>query len=253
MMVCLFFPVGKTHPHVPCCDKQPVATMPRNVESLQLSTSLEFAMKRALSVHSILGCAADDHGYHGKATLLTAVLPNTKDNLVRHAVVKALREVFPDNAGNARLMQLACDRLDTTEKPLGFVDAADILRERGHTDLEILRLVGEFAKDLLLVAKEDKRFKTIGDAQFGLHGVVEKEISLYHRVDDSRLIEHVLASFRERPLFKGVMCAEPKTESQWQQHPEEPTEHPAFKRRKLLLNQRGRGRRVQAITEVVGT
>jgi hypothetical protein len=86
---------------------------------------------------------------------------------------------------------LACDRLDINDKPLGFVDAADILRERGHTDLEIMRLVGEFAKDLLLVAKEDKRFRTIGNAQFGSHVVVEKEISLYHCVDDSRLIEHV--------------------------------------------------------------
>ena len=216
-----------------------------------MSTSLEFAMRRTLNVHSILGCDVDEHGYRGKVTLLTAVLPTSRDNQVRHAVAKALREVFPVKTVKDRFMQLACDRLDPTEKPLGFVDASDILRERGHTDLEILRLVGEFAKDLLLVAKEDKRFRTVGDAQFGLHGVVEKEISLYHRVDDSRLIECVLASFRERPLFKRVMCAEPKTESQWQQHPEEPKERPAVKRRKLLLDQRGRGRRVQAIKEVV--
>jgi hypothetical protein len=146
--------------------------------------------------------------------------------------------------------------LDINDKPLGFVDAADILRERGHTDLEIMRLVGEFAKDLLLVAKEDKRFRTIGNAQFGSHVVVEKEISLYHRVDDSRLIEHVLASFRERPLFKRVMNGEPPptTEHQRQQHADEPLrEPPAGKRRKLLLDQRGRGRHFQASEEVVDT
>ena len=115
--------------------------------------------------------------------------------------------------------------------------------------------LGEFAKDLLLVARQDKLVRTTMDAEFGMHGVVEKEISLYHRVDDSRLIENVLASFRQRVLFKRVIAglADPKAKRQLDLEPVQEREAPAAKRRRLLLNQRGRGRRVQAITEGAGT
>ena len=223
--------------------RAPVASVER-----PLLPTVDWALGRVATVCSVLGCEVEEHGYRGNVTLITAVLPLRTDYRIRHAVSKALREVFPvRDVGKDRLVQLALDRLDPGEKVPGYVDAADILRERGHTDIEIARLAGEFARDLLLVAKQDKLVRTDTDAQFGTHGQVEKKVALYHRVDDARLIEHVLASFRQRALFKRVMAGLPDPKAK--QHPgpdRELQEAPVAKRRRILLDQCGRGRvRVQ--------
>lgn len=148
-------------------------------------------------------------------------------------------------------------RLDPSEKLPGYVDAADILRERGHTDIEIARLAGEFGRDLLLVARQDKPVRTYVDAEFGAHGHVDKEIALYHRVDDARMIEDVLASFRQRQLFKRVMAGlpDPKAKRKHTRNAEEPQakESPASKRRRLFLEAHGRGRRVQPMQNRMDT
>ena len=38
--------------------------------------------------------------------------------------------------------------------------------------------------------------------------ITEKEVGLYHREKDAKLIEEVLALFKERPLYKRVVGTE---------------------------------------------
>lgn len=219
---------------------------------------VEWALGRVTAICPVLGCDVEEFGYRGKVTLMTAVLPIREDCRLRHAITKALRETFPVRQdGRDRLAQIAIDRLDPSEKLPGYVDAADILRERGHTDIEIARLAGEFGRDLLLVARQDKPVRTYVDAEFGAHGHVDKEIALYHRVDDARMIEDVLASFRQRQLFKRVMAGlpDPKAKRKHTRNAEEPQakESPASKRRRLFLEAHGRGRRVQPMQNRMDT
>jgi hypothetical protein len=102
-----------------------------------------------------------------------------------------------------------------------YVDAAQILRERGFTEPQIARLSGELGRDLLLCAGErpHERAQTFGN--------VDKNIRQYHRVNDAALIADTLASFQERPLFKRVMAGAPSADTE---------------RRQRLLAERGRGR-----------
>ena len=58
-------------------------------------------------------------------------------------------------------------------------------------------------------------------------GASRKQVGLYHRIRDASLIEDVLRSFKERPLYNRVMNNEPD---------------PITRRRQTLLNIQGRGR-----------
>ena len=86
------------------------------------------------------------------------------------------------------------------------------------------RLSGEFGKDLKVLA-QDKLIQTVADSS---HGPCEQEDNLYHRVDDSRLIESALASFRKRELHERVLA----------NHPD-----PVAERQKRRLDEQGRGRK----------
>ena len=120
--------------------------------------------------------------------------------------------------------------IDDTLLPAGttteqYVDAAAILKERAYTEEQIDRLASEFGRDLKLVRETEGRASQSNEQEFGPES---KQIGLYHRTHDANLIEDVLASFKERPLYKRVMAG---------------VAAPISRRRRLaLLNAEGRGR-----------
>ena len=109
-----------------------------------------------------------------------------------------------------------------------LLDAEAILRERGCSQEQVSRMSGELGKDLLLVAKSEGRKIPTADKQFG---VEIRTVKQYHRGADAKLIDDVLESFRQRPLWQKIMANDPTT-SQRQQ----------------LLAEHGRGRKKQRTT-----
>ncbi len=179
------------------------------------------AVRRASGVHSVLGITADGIGWRGPVALVTFILPTRHANKVRSCMARALREVFTKRSDLP--VTTMSGRLDSG-LPDGYVDAAQILRERGYYETHVWRLAGEFGRDLQLLA-QDKLIRTTAPASYGC---CDKEVRLYHRVDDSRLIESALASFRERELHARVMADLPD---------------PVAERQKQRLDEQGRGRK----------
>ena len=156
--------------------------------------------------------------------------------MARNARMQALAAAFTlgqaiDSTSLPRLRVAAQKAIDDVLLPLGttteqYVDAAAILKERAHTGHQIDRLAPELGKDLKLVRDTEGRAAQSSEQEFGPDS---HQVGLYHRTRDARLIEDVLASFKERPLYKRVMEGIPI---------------PMSKRRRLtLLNSEGRGRR----------
>jgi hypothetical protein len=108
-----------------------------------------------------------------------------------------------------------------------LLDAEAILRERGCNQEQIDRMAGELGKDIWLVANREGRTITTADKQFG---VETRAVKQYHRNADAKLIDDVLESFRQRPLWQKVMANDPTT-----------------LQRQQLLAEHGRGRKKQRI------
>ena len=104
-----------------------------------------------------------------------------------------------------------------------LLDAEAILRERGCSQEQVSRMSGEFGKDLLLVAKSEGRQPSTEDKQFGTE---VRQVRQYRRLADAKLIDDVLQSFRERPLWERAVPSDPMTAQ-----------------RQQLLEEHGRGRR----------
>ena len=186
-----------------------------------VSDHLARTLKRIAGVTDMLGLQAEGSGYRGRVAVVCCVLPTRKSNKVRACLARALKEAFTERRDRA--VVAASDRLDPGH-PDGYVDAAQILRERGYTDLHVWRLAGEFGKDLQLLAR-GKVVRTVAGASYG---PCDKDVTLWHRVDDSRLIESALASFRERELHARVLADLPD---------------PVAERLKRRLDEQGRGRK----------
>lgn len=121
--------------------------------------------------------------------------------------------------------------IDDTLLPLGttreeYIDAAAILKEWAYTEEQIDRLASELGRDLKLVRETEGRTSQSSEQDFGPES---KQIGLYHRTRDATLIEDVLASFKQRPLYQRVMNGIPA--------------RPSKRRRMALLETEGRGRR----------
>ena len=132
-----------------------------------------------------------------------------------------------------KLQRDAQKTLDECMLPTGdvmeqYIDAAGILRERAYTEEQVSRLAGELGQDLKLVVESEGQSSHTNQQEFGPHD--KKQIGLYHRVRDADLIEDVLSSFKQRPLYSRVMNDE--SESQ----------NTSRSRRHGLLNAEGRGR-----------
>jgi len=179
------------------------------------------AVRRASGVHTVLGSTAEGIGWRGPVALVTCILPTRQANKVRSCMARAFREAFTKRSDMP--VTTMSGKLDSG-LPDGYVDAAQILRERGYFETHVWRLAGEFGRDLLLLA-QDKLIRTMAPASYGR---CDKEVCLYHRVDDSRLIEAALASFRERELHARVMADLPD---------------PVAERQKRRVDEQGRGRK----------
>lgn len=106
-----------------------------------------------------------------------------------------------------RLRAVAQTMIDELLLPPGdkmgeYVCAADILRERGHDEYQISRLVGELGKDLKTMAESEERSFQSAEHEYGSD---RKTVGMYHRVRDAAFIEDVLMSFKERALYAHVV------------------------------------------------
>lgn len=115
--------------------------------------------------------------------------------------------------------------LPQEEPPEQYVDAAQILLERGHTAEQVKRFATEFGKDLKILATSEGLEPRTRECRYGAD---IRQVLLYHRVHDGPLIEAAYDCFkRQRPLFAQVMAAE---------------QDPVRNRREQLLQRDGRGR-----------
>ena len=154
--------------------------------------------------------------------------------MARNARMQALSAAYNlaqaiDSTSQGRLRVEAQRAIDDVLLPQGetmdqYVDAATILRERAYTEDQIARMAGELGKDLKMVADSEGRAAQSNEQDFCLE---RHQVGLYHRVRDASLIEDVLTSFKDRPLYARVMAGEPD---------------PIAARRAHLLHTRGRGR-----------
>ena len=120
-----------------------------------------------------------------------------------------------DSTSHARLRAEAQRTIDELLLPPGdsledYQDAAAILRDRGCTEDQIASLAPELGRDLKLVAQEDGRLAQSSEHRFG---PARTQVGAYHRIRDRELVETVLESFRQRPLWARVMDAE--THRRW--------------------------------------
>ena len=132
--------------------------------------------------------------------------------------------MLPGRAASAfrqELLKIAPESADD------LLDADAILRERGCSQEQISRLAGEFGKDIWLVASSEGRDIPTKDQQFGTE---IRDVKQYRRMADAKLIDDVLASFRQRPLWHRVVANDPTT-----------------LQRQQLLAEQGRGRKKQRI------
>ena len=116
-----------------------------------------------------------------------------------------------DSTSQARLRNEAQRVIDELLLPPGdslddYQDAAGILRDRGCSEDQIASLAPELGKDLKLLASDEGRFSQSTERRFGPEH--RTQVGAYHRIRDRALIETVLASFRERPLWARVMDVE---------------------------------------------
>ena len=93
-----------------------------------------------------------------------------------------------------------------------MLDAESLLRERGYNSQECSRLAAELGRDLRLVAASEGREIHTTERHYGPD---VRHVAVFPR-SDGRLIEDVLSSFRERPLYQRVMASEPITQQRWQ-------------------------------------
>ena len=89
-----------------------------------------------------------------------------------------------------RLRAQAQTAIDQILLPTGdtrdqYVDAATILRERGFSENQIVRLCGELGKDLKFVAEKENLSRQSCQQDFQ---IIEKQVGLYHREKDAKLI-----------------------------------------------------------------
>ncbi len=143
------------------------------------------------------------------------------------AALQLAREINSTSQG--RLQVEAQKAIDNVLLPLGesaeqFVDAAAILRERAHSEEQIARLAGELGKDLKLVAEHEQTACQSNEQAFGANRC---QVGLYHRTRQASLIQDVLESFQQRPLYHTVMNGQPSGNAA---------------RRQSFLSENGRGR-----------
>jgi hypothetical protein len=109
-----------------------------------------------------------------------------------------------DSRMRGEVQQLLAEALlPPGEHDAEFVDAAQLLRERGHSEAQVCRLAGELGKDLKLAAGG------AGHQSAQRFGADDKNIARYHKTRDACMIATVLHSFTQRELYHNVMSSSP--------------------------------------------
>ena len=187
--------------------------------------------------HEIQGSIEPDHpaAIFGQSVQPSGPTPYQTE-MVRSARLQALASALSlaqtlNSTSLPRVQEAAQKAIDDMLLPIGttreeYMDAATILKERAYTEEQIDRLASEFGRDLKLVRDTEGRAAQSDEQEFGPDS---KQVGLYHRTREAGLIEDVLASFKQRPLYQRVMAGIPAPISK--------------KRRLALLSSEGRGRR----------
>ena len=104
----------------------------------------------------------------------------------------------------------ANDIINEIVLPLGksqddMVDAAEILKRKGHTPLEILSLSSEFGRALKTAAAHLRK-DDVAITNLQIYGSGSNDVCMYHRLDDALLIDLVYDKFKERSLYAEACC-----------------------------------------------
>jgi hypothetical protein len=87
-----------------------------------------------------------------------------------------------------------------------MVDAAEILKRKGHTPLEILRMSSEIGRALKTAASHLRKDDG-ATTNLQLYGAGANDVCMYHCLDDALLIDVVYDKFKERSLY-ATACGE---------------------------------------------
>ena len=82
-----------------------------------------------------------------------------------------------------------------------MIDAAELLRRKGHSPAEIARLASELGKALKTACQWTGRGSTMNHHEFGTSG---GDVRMHHAHEDATLLDAVYYNFQRRDLFHRV-------------------------------------------------
>ena len=105
--------------------------------------------------------------------------------------------------GHRKAMENAINEvlLPPSQQQEHMIDAAELLRRKGHSPAEIARLAGELGKALKTACEWTGRGSTMNHHEFGTSG---GDVRMYHAHEDANLLEAVYCNFQRRDLFHRV-------------------------------------------------
>jgi prophage antirepressor-like protein len=105
--------------------------------------------------------------------------------------------------GHRKAMENAINEvlLPPSQQQEHMIDAAELLRRKGHSPAEIARLAGELGKALKTTCEWTGRGSTMNHHEFGSSG---GDVRMYHAHEDANLLEAVYRNFQRRDLFHRV-------------------------------------------------
>ena len=105
--------------------------------------------------------------------------------------------------GHRKAMENAINEvlLPPSQQQEHMIDAAELLRRKGHSPAEIARLASELGKALKTACECTGRGSTMNHHEFGTSG---GDVRMYHAHEDANLLEAVYRNFQRRDLFHRV-------------------------------------------------
>ena len=105
--------------------------------------------------------------------------------------------------GHRKAMENAINEvlLPPSQQQEHMIDAAELLRRKGHSPAEIARLASELGKALKTACEWTGRGSTMNHHEFGTSG---GDVRMYHAHEDATLLDAVYYNFQRRDLFHRV-------------------------------------------------